>query len=427
VIARLLLAAAVALLPGASGAAQGLSVGEAFAVMPMPDEPRAQLAPVVAYDGKGVFLVVWQQGRFYHQSQSADILAARVDSRGRVLDRQPIVVCNAQASQEQPQVAYAGGRFMVVWHDLRNGRDWDVYGARLDVEGRVLEPNGFLIAGGPQNQASPAVAPADGGFLVVWQHYARYYALQAALIPASGAAEPVQPLKFRGEPLWGGNLALARSGGGWLLSWNDEKGWSQGGGAETTITRRFGRLVARQRRIEVQAVVRSPAVALGLAGGRFASNASSALYAGWGLAGRGNRVATGVLFGSEGATALKNPNPQQSRHWSGWNTERMFTLYDADVALDGPVAVAFGHGMYLAAARQAYSGKPADRNRLLGVRLNANAVRLDQPPIWPLLHESAFRIASPFLAAGDKQFLLTFEQEDAAGRRRVWAKILETE
>jgi hypothetical protein len=98
-----------------------------FAVMPMPADARAQLNPAVAHDGKGTYLVVWQQGRFYHQSQSADILAVRIDARGRVLDRQPIVVCNVEASQEQPQVAYSGGTFLVVWHDLRNGRDWDVY------------------------------------------------------------------------------------------------------------------------------------------------------------------------------------------------------------------------------------------------------------------------------------------------------------
>jgi hypothetical protein len=109
----------------------------------------------------------------YHQA-SADVLAARVDSSGRVLDRSPIVVCNAGASQERPQVAFSGGRFLVVWHDLRNGRDWDVYAARVNPDGKVLEPNGFVVAGGPRNQASPVVTPTRDGFLAVWQHYDRY-------------------------------------------------------------------------------------------------------------------------------------------------------------------------------------------------------------------------------------------------------------
>jgi hypothetical protein len=292
----------------------------------------------------------------------------------------------------------------------------------------VLEPNGFLIAGGPQNQAGPVLAAGDGDFLVAWQHYQRYYSVHAALIPAAGGRGEVQPLAFRGAPLWGGNLALARSGKGWLLSWNDEKAWSQTGGAGTTITRRFGQLAARRGSIEVQAVERAPAVALGQTGGRFASaGAPSTLYAGWGVAGRGNRVATAALFGSDGAAALANPNPERPRHWSGWNLQRMLTLYDPGIPLDGPLAVAYGQGMYLAAARQAYSGKPGERNRLLGSRLSTRGVRLDTGPAWPLLHESPYRLADPFLAAGDGLFLLAFEQEDAAGRRRIWAKILGVE
>jgi hypothetical protein len=418
-----LLAAGHALL---AGAAPALSAGEAFAVMPTPADSRAQLNPAVAYDGKGTYLVVWQQGRFYHQSQSADILAARVDARGRLLDRQPLVICSTEASQEQPQVAYSAGRFLVVWHDLRNGRDWDVYAARVTPDGKVLEPGGFLVAGGPQNQASPIPAPAGDGFLVVWQHHDRHYQLQASTIPAAGSAGLPRPLRFRGDALWGGGLALAQVGNGWLLSWNDEKNWARSGTG--MITRRFARLAARNGKAEVVDVQRSPAIHVGRIGGQFAGDGgSTALYAGWAIAGRGKRVATAALFGGEGVSPLGNPNPEQEKQGSGWNTERMITLYNVGTPVDGPVAAAFGQGVYLAAARAAYSGKPSDRNRLLGSRLTAAGMRLDAAPAWPVLHDSPHRIANPVLAGGERQFLLAFEQEDAAGRRQIWAKILKAE
>lgn len=425
---RILQAASLALLPEVAMAAPAFVAGEAVAVMPMPmpDDARPQLNPVAAYDGKGTYLVVWQQGRFYHQSQSADILAARIDIHGRVLDGQPIVICNLGASQERPQVAFSGGGFLVAWHDLRNGRDWDVYAARVSPDGRVQEPNGFLVAGGPRNQASPVLAPADGGFLVVWQHYDRYYQLQASTIPAAGPAAQGRPLKFRGEALWGGGLALAKVGNDELLSWNDEKSWSNAGGA--TITRYFARLAVHNAKAAVLEVQRAPAVHLGQNGGRFASDGvSSGLYAGWGVAGRGNRIAVAALFDAGGALPRKNPNPEQAKGWSGWDTERMMTLYEASVPVDGPVATAYGQGIYLAAAREAYSGKPSDRSRLLGSRLTTAGVRIDRAPAWPVLHESPYRIANPALAGGSRQFLLAFEQEDAAGRRRVWAKILRAE
>jgi len=105
----------------------------------------------------------------------------------------------------------------------------------------------------------------------------------------------------------------------------------------------------------------------------------------------------------------------------------MIALYNADIPVDGPVAAAFGEGMYLVAAREAYSGKPSDRNRLLGARLTPAGVRLDQAPAWQILHESEHRLAHPALAAGKRQFLLAFEQEDAAGRRRIWARVLRAE
>lgn len=426
-IARVLWVACLVLLPGAVMAAPALVAGEALVVMPMPGDARPQLNPAIAHDGKGTYLVVWQQGRFYHQSQRADILAARIDASGRVLDRQPIVVCNVEASQEQPQVVFSAGTFLVVWHDLRNGRDWDVYAARVSADGKVLEPNGFLVAGGAGNQASPAPAPADDGFLVVWQHYDRYYRLQAALIPAAGPAASVQSLQFRGKPLSGGDLALVRVGDGWLLSWNNEKAWSLSGGATTMITRHFAKLAVRNGKAAVLDVQRAPAIHVGRSGGRFAAGGGpSALYAGWAIVGRGNRAATAVLFDSA-ASAIRNPNPEPDKRASGWNTERMMTLFSLGVPVDGPVAAAFGQGMYLAAAREAYSGKPTDRNRLLGSRLTPAGVRIDKASAWPVLHESPQRIANPALAGGSRHFLLAFEQEDAAGRRRIWTKTLKAE
>lgn len=404
-------------------AAPALVAAEAFAVMPMSADARAQVNPAVAHDGKGTYLVVWQQGRLYYQSQSADILAVRVDSQGRVLDRQPIVIGNLAASQEQPQVTFSGGRFMVVWHDLRNGRDWDVYAARVKPDGTVLESNGFLVGGGPENQASPFLAPADNGFLVVWQHYDRHYRLQASMIPAAGPAVPAQPLKFRGKSLGGGELALAHLGSGWVLSWNDETDWVKG----DMITRHFARLAARNDKVEILEVRRAPVVHVGRSGGRFASSGETAFYAGWGIVGRSKRAATGVLFNSRGASPLRNPNPEQQGQGSGWNTEQMMTLYNLGVPVDGPVAIAFGQGIYLTAAREAYSGKPNDRNRLLGSRLTTAGLRIDPASDWPVLHESPHRIAHPALAGGGRQFLLAFEQEDASGRRRIWAKILEVE
>ena len=172
---------------------------------------------------------------------------------------------------------------------------------------------------------------------------------------------------------------------------------------------------------------RAPAIHVGRSGGRFASDGASALYAGWGIVGRGKRAATAALFDSGKASPLKNPNPEPTGQGSGWNTEYMMSLYDLGVPVDGPVAVAFGQGIYLAAARGAYAGKASDRNRLLGSRLTRAGVRIDKGAAWPVLHQSPHRLANPALAGGRSHFLLAFEEEDPGGQRRIRAKILRAE
>jgi hypothetical protein len=64
----------------------------------------------------------------------------------------------------------------VVWEDLRNGKDpstgsgqgWDVYSARVTADGKVLDVDGFLVAGGEHNQCRASVAFSKGNYLVAY-------------------------------------------------------------------------------------------------------------------------------------------------------------------------------------------------------------------------------------------------------------------
>lgn len=135
---------------------------------------RDAYTPGAAF-GKDVFLVAWQSGNLGEGdlrkgiTYAGDIAACRVDTAGKVLDAQPFPICAAKDLQEKPRVAFGGGVFLVVWHDLRTEKDWDVYAARVTPEGKVLDPDGFLVAGGKHNQALPQVAWDGKTFLVVWQ------------------------------------------------------------------------------------------------------------------------------------------------------------------------------------------------------------------------------------------------------------------
>ncbi|MBL8799946.1 MAG: hypothetical protein JNM56_39050 [Planctomycetia bacterium] len=156
-------------------------IGTAFAedartpetFLPLADG-RDAFSPAAAF-GKDVFLVAWQSGNLEEGdlrkgiNYGGDIVACRVDAAGKALDAKPFSICAAKDMQEKPRIAFGDGVFLVVWNDLRSEKDWDVYAARVTPAGKVLDPDGFLVAGGKHNQALPQVAWDGKTFLVVWQ------------------------------------------------------------------------------------------------------------------------------------------------------------------------------------------------------------------------------------------------------------------
>lgn len=183
---ELILIAALFLISAAGSRAGEALSPEAF--LPLADN-RDAYEPGAAF-GKDVFLVAWQSGNLGEGDLRqgikyvGDLVACRVDKNGKALDAKPFAVSSAPDLQERPRIAFApstgsgpGGVFLVVWQDLRNEKDWDVYAARVTPEGKVLDPDGILVAGGAHNQAVPEVGWDGKNFQVVWQDFrsnARY-------------------------------------------------------------------------------------------------------------------------------------------------------------------------------------------------------------------------------------------------------------
>ena len=422
---------------------------EAAPLTPGFADPRPQLNPRVAHDGAGTFLVVWQQGRHYHQQQEGDILALRLDRKGRPLDEQPLRVCTHPGSQAQPRVVFSNGLFYLVWQDLRNGRDWDVYGARIDPAGTLLDAEAVAVATGEGNQAAPVLAASDEGALVVWQHSGPdgFYELHGATLSGDGVSEP-QPLVhadgkpgswygyspgfgFAGEPLThppahperlrGGELVLIHSGNGWLLSWNDESNWGFGG--SSGITRRFARLLRDGKRLVVAEVQRAPTPPVGHRAGVFAVGPQLALYASTGTLGRGKEVATALLFPNQGPAAPRpNPNRDPERLGSGWDPAHTALVFDHRLQVQGPMAAAWDGKAFVLVTPGLADAQPPHSLRLYLSRLGPDGRRLGEATV---LHEGPTPPASPHLAAGADGLLLVFEQKDGDERRRIWSKRLE--
>ncbi len=182
---------AIACVLGLSLAAQAADadLGLVLAVAPQGGS-GFQDRPAVAFGG-GVYLVVWQDGEdgADRAGGGSDILGARIDAEGKVLDAKPLVVCKAKDYQRRPVVAFGGGVFLVAWEDFRNGTDGDIYAARVSAQGKVLDEDGFPVAQGKgRNQIYAAVASNGREFLVAWMDYWAYptYGITAARVSAQG-------------------------------------------------------------------------------------------------------------------------------------------------------------------------------------------------------------------------------------------------
>lgn len=213
-ICSMVLAAALSV--GAAGA-QGITAGDEVALPAGGPGAGLQGTPAVAF-GQGAYLAAWREG-WHGKGGRARIYAARLSPEGKVLDPKGIEVAPAAAGvQDSPRVAFSGGVFLVVWQDFRNGKDYDVLGARVSPEGKVMDREPLAIAAGPHNQALPDMAGDGKAFLVVWQSPrgdAPAYRGWAAPVAADGKVGPAVETGAVPQPkvAWGGECYLAAGGG----------------------------------------------------------------------------------------------------------------------------------------------------------------------------------------------------------------------
>jgi hypothetical protein len=127
-------------------------------------------APAVGSLGTN-YLVVWQDYRNGSSSKfDSDIFGARVTGNGALMDTTGIAICTKTNSQFHPSVAANGTNYLVVWEDYSvNGND--IYGARVNADGLLVETNGFPISTAVNAQSSPALTSVKGDFFVAWQDF----------------------------------------------------------------------------------------------------------------------------------------------------------------------------------------------------------------------------------------------------------------
>lgn len=153
-----------------AGSGFAAEVGAPIEAAPKVADSRIQMWPSAAWsEAAKCWLVAWREGDI--TENETDIWCARISAEGKMLDPAGIKVCTAKDRQERPKVVSDGKDFLIVWDDFRNGKDYDIYAARVRGDGKVLDADGVLVAGGENNQCRSAAAFAGDNYVVVWQAF----------------------------------------------------------------------------------------------------------------------------------------------------------------------------------------------------------------------------------------------------------------
>ena len=126
--------------------------------------------PKVASDPAGNFVVVWQSDG--QDGSGAGVFARRYDKTGAALGPEFPVNTYTTGDQLAPQVATdAGGNFVVVWQSAaQDGAASGVFGQRFNNAGTAVGSEFPVNSYTTGDQRIPAVAmDAAGDFVVVWR------------------------------------------------------------------------------------------------------------------------------------------------------------------------------------------------------------------------------------------------------------------
>lgn len=172
--------------------------------------------PVLArFDGEDIALTVGQDvldGSTYPAVLDPIIGTAR--------SLTPTQLTNANADQENPDIAIGATSRLVVWSDDRTGVVPGVFGTFQDHTGTIAERYSFRIGGGrlTGTPVVPSVAYAGGVYLVAW---ATYDTLYAARVAEGGGVLDATPLTVsRGGTLRGATVTT--DGAEFVVAWIDE-------------------------------------------------------------------------------------------------------------------------------------------------------------------------------------------------------------
>ncbi|GEM_PF-2113036 len=185
------------------------------------DAANDQRFPTAASNGNQL-LVVWEDIR---NGIDTDIYGSRVETVGGIIDASGLIISTVATAQESPAIASNGTVHLVVWRDFRNDPLGDIYGVRVDGSGNVLDDPALAICTAGNYQMLPRIASSGSDFLVVWQDFRNgiHDDIYGCRVANDGTI--IDPNGIRISSALGAQRVpdVAGSTNGWLAVWQDRR------------------------------------------------------------------------------------------------------------------------------------------------------------------------------------------------------------
>jgi hypothetical protein len=180
---------------------------------------RTHRRPSASFGG-GEYLVAWET--HYSGYDTSSIYCARVDTCGVVLDPGGIAVSTGGWIRRHLSLASCGSTFLVTWSDFRSLSGYDVYGARVSGLGAVFDPDGIPVCTLDGSQGYPSVASDGKKYLVVWEDgrdLSKAYDIYGARVDTSGSVLDTSGIRISTELSSDQDACAAFDGTDYFVAW----------------------------------------------------------------------------------------------------------------------------------------------------------------------------------------------------------------
>lgn len=193
-------------------------------------DPANQSFPAIAPDGFGGAIVGWMDIR----SGMNEVYANRINDTGAIGPGWPangLLICATSGDKVFPRAISDGaGGAILVWQDLRNGSDYDLFAQRVTTIGTFVAgwpTNGRRLTGAVDNQKNEVlVGDGAGGAIVAWQDSrATNDDIYAMRVTGSGVLDPSWTVNGKGVCMSGRDQQFPAitddAAGGAFITWMD--------------------------------------------------------------------------------------------------------------------------------------------------------------------------------------------------------------